>query len=103
MAVWMAGVEVIDGHPVELRTEVLLSLCHQPSDHWLQILVFGAILRGDDEPELVAVASAAFEERLAIGIIQLGGVERPAFACSGGAVALKVAEMRDCSLGAAAG
>src|SRR4051794_16813014 len=56
MAVRVARVEVIDRNPVELRSEIFFSLHHQAPDHRLQVLVLGAILRGDNEPELVAVA-----------------------------------------------
>lgn len=55
MAVGVAGVEVIDRYPVELRAQVLLGLIHQPADHGLEVIILRAILRRDDEAELVAV------------------------------------------------
>src|SRR5438270_1490577 len=50
----------------------------------------------------MAVARPAFEERLAIGIVEFGGVQCPAFAFARGAVALKVAKVRNRGLRAAA-
>ncbi len=56
MAVRMAGVEMIDCHPVEFRAQVFLGLFHQAADHGLQVIILRAVLRCDDEAELVAVA-----------------------------------------------
>ena len=51
----------------------------------------------------MAVAGAAFEECLAVGIIEIGGVERAARTFASGAVALKVAKVGDRGLRTAAG
>jgi hypothetical protein len=67
MAVRMAGVEVVDRHPVELRAEILFDLAHPASHQQLEVLIFRAILGCDDEAELVPVAGPAFEECLAVG------------------------------------
>src|SRR5690606_18007687 len=48
----------------------------------------------DDEAELVAVAIAALEERLAIGDVGVGRVELARIALAGHAVALYVAQVR---------
>src|SRR3546814_11692560 len=55
VGVGMAGVEVVDRHPVELRSEILLHPRHQSPGERFQILIVRAVLRADDEAELVAV------------------------------------------------
>src|SRR6185437_12154053 len=95
VTVRMARVEVVDSHPVELRPQILLCLGHEPADERLQVLIFRAVLRGDDEAELMPVFTAPFEKRFAIGRIQLGRIERSAFALSGRTVALQISQMRN--------
>src|SRR3546814_3599703 len=53
VGVGMAGVEVVDRHPVELRSEILLHPRHQSPGERFQILIVRAVLRADDEAELV--------------------------------------------------
>jgi hypothetical protein len=45
MGVRVAGVEVVDRHPVELGVEVLLHLPHQVADEGLEVLEAAAVLR----------------------------------------------------------
>lgn len=56
VGVRMGGVVMIHRDPIELGAEILLHLRHQPAGQWLQILVLVAVLRRDDEAELVPVA-----------------------------------------------
>ncbi len=74
MTVRMASVVVIDGDPIEAGREILLHLRHQATGQRFQVFVFGAIFRGDNETELVAVPFGAVEEGLAIGTILFGTV-----------------------------
>src|SRR3546814_9646163 len=72
----MVGVEVVDRHPVELRSEILLHPRHQSPGERFQILIVRAVLRADDEAELVAVVLRPFEpfgtiDRIAVGAIEL--------------------------------
>ena len=60
---------MIGGDPVEPGREIVLHLPHEIADEGLQVAELGAVLGGDDEAELVAIAGAAFEERLAVGIV----------------------------------
>ena len=66
MRVRMAGIEVIDGDPVELDAQILFHLAHEIADHRLQLGQAVAVLGGDDEAELVRVAVGAIQERLAV-------------------------------------
>ena len=47
---------MVDVHPIEFRAQVFLSLFHQAANHGLEVIRLGAVLRCDDETELVAVA-----------------------------------------------
>jgi hypothetical protein len=98
VGVRMARVVVIDRDPFELRAEVSLHLRHQTPGQRLQVLVLGAILRRDDEAELVAVAVSAFEERLAVSAVVLGVIERAWLTIACHAVALDIAQMRQRAL-----
>ena len=60
---------MIRGDPVELGCEIVLHLPHQVADEGFQVTKLGPILGRDDEAELVAVAAAAFEERLAVSLV----------------------------------
>src|SRR3546814_752285 len=64
MAVGVACIEMIDRHPVEPGAQILLGLHHQPADHGLEIVILCAVLRRDDEAELVAVRSEAHTSEL---------------------------------------
>ena len=94
MTVRMAGVEVVDGDPVEPGSKVSFGLPHPAANERLQVLVFGAVLRGDDEAELVTIALPCFEECLAIHVIAVRPVELAAASGASGAIALQVSEVR---------
>ena len=93
VAVRMAGVEVIDRHPIQPGAQVLLHLRHQAAGQRLQLVVLGPLLRRDDEAELMAVAIGAVEEGLAVGAILLGAIELARLSIAGHAVALDIAQM----------
>src|SRR3989344_9575024 len=94
MRVRMAGIEMVDRHPIELCPKILLHLRHQPAHERLQVGILVGVLGRHDEPELAAVAVTPFEERLAIGVAAVGRVERTSLALTGHAVALNIAKMR---------
>src|SRR3546814_5854791 len=76
MTVRMAGVEMIDGDPLELRAEILFHLAHKPTDERFEVGKLIAVLGRNDHPELMPILTAAFEERLAVGDIEIGGIKR---------------------------
>src|SRR3546814_15327205 len=69
MGMGMAGVEMIDRDPVELRPKILFHPRHQPAGQWLQILIVRAVLGADDEAELMAVVLALFDPAGAVNLI----------------------------------
>lgn len=71
----MAGVEMIDGNPVELSAEVRFHLLHQVTREGTHILHLLGILRRDDEAELMPVVMPAFEEGISIGAIGFRGLK----------------------------
>ena len=71
VGVRMAGVEVIDRHPVELGIEVAFHLREEIADERLQVRQPRAVLGRDDEAELMRVVLRALEEGAAIDIIAL--------------------------------
>lgn len=94
MRVGMAGVEVIDRDPVELRAEIVFHPRHQPPGQRLEVVIFRTVLGRDDEAELVAVAVPALAKLPAIDDIGVGAVQctRLPLACR--AVALEIAQVR---------
>src|SRR3546814_4717055 len=66
MGMRVAGVEMIDRDPVEPRSEIGFDSRHQPPGERLEIVILIAVLGRDDEAELMAIALAAVEERLAV-------------------------------------
>lgn len=92
-AVRVAGVEVIDRDPIQPGAEILFHSLHQPSRQRLQIIIFGAILRRDDETELVAIARLPIEKSHPVDLIRLGPVELSSSTIAGRAVTLDIAEM----------
>ena len=89
---------MVGGDPVEPRNRAWsrdrASLPHEVADEGLQVAELGAVLSGNDEAELVAIVGAAFEERLAVGIVGRRTIEAARFFFVGDAVALDVAKMR---------
>jgi len=63
----VAGIEMIDRHPVEPRPEIFFHLRHETAGQRLQVGIFGAILGRDDETELVRVALPARGSHVRVG------------------------------------
>jgi len=89
----VAGVEVIDRHPVETGSQIALYLPNQVAGEGAEVRQYGAVLSGDDDAELTRVALRSIENGAAIGAIRVGRVERAAGTVAGDAVALQVAQM----------
>ena len=94
MGVRMAGIEVIDRHPVEPGTEILLEPRHQPPGQALEVGILVAVLGRDDEAELMAVGGLSIEPVLAVHGIRVAAVEFARPSVAGHAVALDVAQVR---------
>ena len=73
---------------VEPVPEIVLHLPHEVADDGLQVAELGAVLGGDEEAELVAIAGAAFDERLAVGIVGRRTIKAARFIFAGDAVGL---------------
>ena len=94
MRMGMAGVVMIDGNPIELGSEVFFHPLHETPHEGLQIVVFRAVLGGDDEAELVAVAVGAFDEILAVGAVDGAVVKLSRLAIARNAIALDISKMQ---------
>ena len=93
MHMGMAGVVVIDRNPIEFRAKVGFHLAHEVAGIGCQVRQVRAVLRRDDESELVAILLAALKECSAIGAVLGRRIELPALAVARCAVALDVAQM----------
>src|SRR5690606_34743699 len=93
MHMGMAGVVVVDGHPIEFRAKVGLDLAHQVARVRCQVHEVCAVCRRDDEPELVPIIRAALDEGVTISAVLGGGIELAALATARRAVTLDVAQM----------
>ena len=94
MDVGMAGVEMVDRHPVEPGAEILLDLGHQVAREASEIVERDPILGRDDEAETVAIVLATREEGITVGATLARRIELASLAIPRGAVALDVAQMR---------
>jgi hypothetical protein len=94
VAMRMPRVEMIGRDPVELRAKILFHLPYQVADKRLQVRQLRTVLWCDDEPELVAIASASFCERLAIGTIARGVIQLARLSITRDAVTLNVSQVR---------
>ena len=94
MAVGMPGVEMIDGHPIELRPEILLHVAHEVADEGLEIGETRTVLGRDDETELVRVPFRPAEKSIDIGVIACRIVDMARHAVARDAIALDVAQVR---------
>src|SRR3546814_14509579 len=63
----MAGVEMVDRHPVELRSQILFHLRHQPAPERLEVGILIAVLGRDDQAELMTIVATTYEKRLLMG------------------------------------
>jgi hypothetical protein len=71
MGVRLAGIEMVDRHPIERRVEVPLHLPHQLPGEGLEVPELHAVLGGNDEPELVPVLQPPIGKRPGVGAIVL--------------------------------
>lgn len=89
----IVAVPVVDGHPVELRSEVALRVLHHFAGESAEVRHLGGILGRDDEPEMVPVLRAALRERLPVRAVQ-GRVDEARFlAVASYAFSLEVGDM----------
>jgi len=86
VGVGMAGVEMIDRHPVEPGVEVALHLGHEVADEWLEVGKPRPLVGRDDEAELVRVLLRAIQEGAAVNVIARGLVEAAGRTFAGDAV-----------------
>ncbi|MAN88743.1 MAG: hypothetical protein CL555_18655 [Algoriphagus sp.] len=93
MHMGMAGVVVIDRHPIELGAEVGFHPAHEVAGIGRKVRQLRAVVGRDDEPELVAVILAAFQEGVAIRAVLGARIKLAALAVARGAVALDIAQM----------
>ncbi len=93
MDVRLVGVPVIDGNPVDARSEISLGAGHQVAGERAQVGHFRRVLGRHDEAEMVPVVRAPLGECRDVGgiapRIEQAGV-RPV---TGHAVALQIAEV----------
>lgn len=89
----VVGVPMIDGNPLQFGAEVFFRLPHQLAREPLQILHVGGVLRGHNEPEMMAVVLAALREILHVGVVGLRLEHFCALAVTGDTVAAKVVEV----------
>ncbi|GGB09726.1 hypothetical protein GCM10011491_42070 [Brucella endophytica] len=89
----MAGIVVIDRHPIKFRAKVSLDAAHQIAGVFGEVGKIGGILGRNDKAELVAIILAAIKEGISISAIVGGGIELATFAITRGSIALDIAQM----------
>jgi hypothetical protein len=91
MAVRMAGIEMVDRHPIELGPEIGLDLAHNVSGEAAQISQAVAVFGRNDESERVAVLGSALDKSAAVGVIGVTTIQLTPPAIARSAVPLEVA------------
>ena len=87
------GIPMIDGDPVELRTEIARCLVHQFAGKTPQAFQFAGIIRRNDEPKMMPAPVAALHKSPAVRIIA-GSIEEFTWrSVAGDAVALEITDM----------
>ena len=84
---------MIDRDPIETRSQILLHAGHEAPRETLQFLILRGVLGRNDKAELVPVAVAAFQKRLAVRPVVFGIVKLARLPFARHAVALDIAEM----------
>src|SRR5581483_10871831 len=92
----VAGVEVVDGHPVEPGVEVAFHLAHEVADEGLEIGEPRAFIGGDHEAELVRVLLGPVQESPRMHVVARRPIETARGSLAGDAAADDVLEMRAC-------
>ena len=94
MDVWVVGVPMLGGDPIELGPKVSLRVGKKIAGERLEVDHLGCRLRADDEPEVMAVVPAAFRKAFVVGGVALG-IEHPRFlAIAGHFLAFEVSHVR---------
>ncbi|CAH1666802.1 hypothetical protein CHELA40_12894 [Chelatococcus asaccharovorans] len=94
MNVWVVGVPMIDGDPIEPRAKVRLHLFDQIAGEGAQVVHLAGVFRGDDEAEMVPVVLAAIGEAEIVGAVVVGVEHDALLAVSADAFALQIREVR---------
>jgi hypothetical protein len=84
---------MVDRDPVQPGGEIQLHLAHEVAGEAAEICHLGGILGRDDEPELVAIFSAAFHKGLAVGLVLETGIGLARLAVPRDPVPFEIAEM----------
>lgn len=90
---WMLGVPVVDGDPIEPGVEISLHLPDQVTGEGAQVGHLDRIVRRDDEAEMMAVVLAALGKGLCIGVACLGPEEPGLLPVLGDAFTAQIGEM----------
>src|SRR5690606_6648433 len=93
MHMGMAGIVVIDRHPIEFRAKVGLDAAHQIAGVFGEVRKIGGIFGRNDEAELVAIILAAIKEGISISAIVGRRIKLAALTIVRGSVSLDVAQM----------
>jgi hypothetical protein len=101
MDVRIVGVPVIDPHPIQPRSEVVLYLPDEVAGEGSKVRHLGCVLGTDDEPEMMPIIAGALGEGTQIRIVR-NGVEHPGRrAVFGDALSPEIGEMRSNRTGSA--
>ncbi len=94
MGVRVVGVPVVDGYPIEPRSQVRRDSVHQVPGEGAQVIERVSVLGRDDKAELMAIIAAARFERLDIDLIGQCAVGPSRLAITPDALSLDVAQVR---------
>src|SRR5216683_6530006 len=89
----MAGIKMVHGHPIELRSQVTFEFAHEVAGEAGEVAELRTVLRRDDDAKLVAVVLSAIEEGVAVGPVLRRRIQPAALAIARGAVALNITQM----------
>jgi hypothetical protein len=91
---WMTGIVMIDGEPVEARAEIRFHLGHEGPGRLLQVVELRPVFGRHNDPELVPVAHAALKEFLRLRFQAFPRVKLAPRSIPLDTIALDVSKMR---------
>ena len=89
----IVGVPMVDADPVEFGPEIAFGFAHEIAGEGAQVFHFGCVFRADDEPKMMPVVLAAFDEGGGVRCIGAGVEQSRLLLVAGDAFSPQIGDM----------